>query len=150
MPENTRTQLEKLNRLYKQQHTFYHDLAVRFGLSDTAMWVLYAVCSSEKPASQYDLANAWYFPKQTVNSAIRALEKAGMISLLPVPGTRNRKNVLLTQTGSAFCAGTVIPLLQAEERALLRFSGEERRTFLLLMEKQLVFLNEEAEGIPAR
>mgnify|MGYP001377264948 CR=1 FL=1 len=149
MSDFAREQIETLNRLYKQQDEVYHGLAVRFGISDTALWVLYGICSSQGPVTQYDLANGWYFPKQTVNSAIAALEKAGMLSLVPLPGPRNRKQVLLTRAGSAFCSRTVVPLLQAEERAFLRFSRDERQAFLLLMGKQLAFLRQETEGIAA-
>lgn len=149
MSDSVRVQIEKINRLYKEQDELYHELAVRFGVSDTAMWVLYAICSAGEPAAQYDLANAWFFPKQTVNSAITRLEKDGLVRLEPLPGTRNRKNVLLTETGKAFCASSVIPLLEAEERSFLRLSEEERRTAVLLMEKQLAFLREETEGIAA-
>jgi len=143
MYDSAKTQIKKLNQLYKQQDELYHDFAVRFGVSDTALWILYSICSSEGPSTQYDLANAWFFPKQTVNSAIARLEKAGIISLVPLPGTRNRKNVVLTESGTAFCARTVIPLLDAEERALSRLNDAERQTFLGLMEKQFRCLKEE-------
>ena len=123
---------------------------MRFGISDTALWVLYAVCSSAEPPAQYDLANAWHFPKQTVNSAITGLERAGIIRLAAVPGTRNRKSVLLTETGRAFCAQTVIPLLEAEKRAFLRLSRDEWERFMLIMEKQIDCLAEEMEGIAAQ
>lgn len=147
MSNNAKAQIEKINRLYKQQDDLYHNLAVRFGLSDTAFWVLYAICSSKEPVTQYDLANSWFFPKQTVNSAITGLEKAGILSLVPLAGTRKSKNVLLTEAGSKFCAGTVLLVLKAERRAILRFTQEERAAFLLFMEKQLVFLKEETGRI---
>ena len=146
MSDRSQTQMQELNRLYKQQDELYHNLAVRFGISDTALWILYSICSSEKPATQYDFANAWFYPKQTVNSAIARLEKTGMLSLVPVPGTRNRKNVILTKDGEAFCARTVLPLLEAEERAFRRFSEAERQTFLRLMEEQFRYLREETAG----
>jgi len=140
---DTAKQMERINQLYKQQDELYHNLAAQFGISDTALWVLYAVCSSGTSHTQYDLANAWYFPKQTVNSAIAGLERAGIISLVPLPGTRNRKNVVLSEAGRTFCARTVIPLLQAEERTFLRFSEQERQVFFCLMEKQFRYLKEE-------
>ena len=147
MSNNAKAQIDKINRLYKQQGNLYHNLAVRFGLSDTAFWVLYALCSSKGPVTQYDLANGWFFPKQTVNSAITGLEKTGILSLMPLAGTSKSKNVLLTGAGSKFCAGTLMPVLNAERRAILRFTKEEREAFLLFMEKQLVFLKEETERI---
>lgn len=147
MSNNAKRQIEKLNRLYKQQDELYHSFAVRFGISDTAFWVLYAICSSDAPCTQYDLCNAWYFPKQTVNSAIAGLEKTGYLVLKPLPGTRNRKNAELTQAGKQFCERTIIPLLEAEKRTFLLFSEEEQNIFMAFMEKQIDYLIEETEGI---
>lgn len=147
MSDDAGIQMETLNQRYKELDELYHDLAVRFGLSDTALWVLYALCTAEKPYTQYDLCNAWRFPKQTVHSAIAKLEKLGYLTLHPVSGTRNRKEVSLTPAGGSFCAGTVLPLLEAEKRAYLRFSAEERETFLRLLEEQIAFLREETEEI---
>jgi len=147
MSDSAKTQIKKINQLYKQQDELYHNFAVRCRVSDTALWVLYSICSSEQPFTQYDLANTWFFPKQTVNSAITGLEKEGMIALVPLPGTRNRKNVLLTEAGRSFCERTVIPLLEAEERTYLQFSDDERQTFFALMEKQFRLLREALDGI---
>lgn len=41
----------------------------------------------------------WYFPRQTVNSAIMNLVKIGYIKLEQIQGARNSKAVILTEQG---------------------------------------------------
>lgn len=147
MSDKIRLQIEKLNRLYKAQDEVYHSVAVRFGLSDTALWVLYGLRTAEKLCTQYDLVSDWCVPKQTVNSAIAGLERAGYLRLEPMPGTRNRKTVLLTPAGEAFCARNIDFLIRAEERAFARFDGEEREEFLDLCERLVAGLKAETEGM---
>lgn len=143
MSAHTQSQINKLNKLYKAQNELYHKFAVHFGVADTALWVLYVIYSSETPRTQYDLAEEWCFPKQSVNSAISNLEKEGYIYLETVPGTRNRKNVILTEAGKAFCLHTVARLIEAENRAFSHFNEEERNLYITLFEKQIAYLKEE-------
>ena len=66
----------------KEQDAIYHRTAVEFGLSDSAMCVLYILADSEKAYTQQDICRISRFAKQTVNSAISALVKKTTILLL--------------------------------------------------------------------
>ena len=145
MGDTIQEQLEAVNRYYKEMDEIYHNLAGRVGLSDTSLWVLYALCASSQTYTQYDLCTEWFYPKQTVNSAINHLVRDGFIELEPIKGTRNRKAVHLTDAGKNFCKDTVLPLIQAEQRCFERFTAEERATLLLLQKKQLTFFKEETK-----
>ncbi len=145
MSEKIEKQLTILNQLYKEQDNIYRELAAHFELSDASFWVLYAICESDQIYSQHDLCNAWFYSKQTINSAINNLIKKGYIILKPIAGTRNRKSVELTQEGKAFCETSVIPLIHAECKSLMRFQEEDRTLFLSLFKQQLTFLEEEVE-----
>lgn len=145
MSEKVEKQLTILNQLYKKQDSIYHELAAYFNLSDASFWTLYAICESDQICSQHDLCNSWFYSKQTINSAINNLVKKGYIILKPIMGTRNRKSVELTQEGKAFCETSVIPLIHAECKSLMRFQEEDRKLFLSLFKQQLTFLEEEVE-----
>lgn len=147
MPENIRKQLELINQQHKETDAIYHNAAVRFGLSDCVLWILYALCESECEYTQNDLCNEWFYPKQTINSAINNLVKCGYVSLENIPGTRNSKNVRLTDEGKSFSEKNIQSLLRAEQKAFGRLSEQERRTFLELSEKHIGFLKEEVEKI---
>ena len=89
----------------------------------------------------------WYFPKQTVNSAIAGLVKTGYIRLEQIAGARNSKAVKLTEQGLDICKRLVNPLVHAELSALLKMSEEERRMFLELSDKQQRFLRAELDAV---
>ncbi|WP_320128632.1 MarR family transcriptional regulator [uncultured Sphaerochaeta sp.] len=147
MQKTIESQLTALNQLYKKQDTIYHNLALRFGLSDAAFWVLYAVYESDQTSSQYDLSNTWFYSKQTINSAVATLVKIGFVQLQKSTGARNRKVIVLTETGQAFCTKAVTPLMEAEYKAFAQFSKEEREQYLSVFQKMLDLLQIETQAL---
>lgn len=138
-------QIEALNQHLKETDAIYHSAAVRFGLSDSAFWILYAIADSRRTYTQNELCGAWSYSKQTVNSAIQSLIRQGYVRLEAVSGTRNSKTVRLTEAGRAFSEKTVQRLWEADQKAFGRLSAQERETFLKLSEKYLVLFREEAD-----
>ena len=63
------------------------------------------------------------------------------------PGPRNSKTVILTEFGEKYCREYVIPLYEAENRAVSRMTKEEQNMFLSLLEKRYEFLREEIEAL---
>lgn len=74
-------------------------------------------------------------PKQTINTAVAALQKKGVAFLSPIPGTRNKKNIAFTEFGRDFAEKTVGILRMAELDALAELSPEERELYIRLNEK---------------
>lgn len=67
-------QLELYNRLWKEQDDIWQKAARKSGLPRTSYWILYTiVVTAPAPLSQADLCEKWYFPRQTVNSAVKKL-----------------------------------------------------------------------------
>lgn len=144
---NIHEQWNQLNQLYKQQDDIYNGFASQFNISSSSLWVLYAVCESDQPITQSDLCNIWYFPKQTINSAIANLKKEELIVIHPTAENKRRKAIQLTEKGLALCKQTVIPLQEAELRSFSRFTDTERTQFLDLFNRQLEYLKEEATAL---
>lgn len=138
-------QIEALNQHLKETDAVYHNAAVRFGLSDSAFWILYAISDSRRTYTQNELCSDWSYSKQTVNSAIQSLVRQGYVELEAVSGTRNSKTVRLTEAGKAFSAKTVQRLWEADQKAFGRLSEQEREAFLTLSEKYLMLFREEAD-----
>lgn len=147
MSGENKGQMEILNQQYKAFDAIYHDVAVKFGLSDSVFWILYTLCEAEFEYTQNDLANQWHSPKQTVNSAINSLVKSGHVQLEIVPGTRNSKIIRLTDEGIHFTQKTIQPFLKAEKKAFERLSESDRRMYLDLSQKHLTYLKEEVDQI---
>lgn len=111
------------------------DAYKQFGISDSSLGVLYTLLDAEAPCSQYDLCSEWSIPKQTINTAVAALQKKGVAFLSPIPGTRNKKNIAFTEFGRDFAEKTVGILRMAELDALAELSPEERELYIRLNEK---------------
>lgn len=109
----------------KQFDALYRGVGTQLRLSDCAMWVLYFIGTADQPLSQQELIGKMMFPKQTINSAVMGLVRKGLVELKAVPGTRNRKTVLLTEAGKALAEETVLRIYRAELRAVEAL-GEER------------------------
>ena len=131
----------------KEQDFIYHNAAVKFGLSDTAMWVLYNVYESKDVITQQELCRQCFFAKQTVNTAIASLSQNGYVELKVIPGTRNQKKILLTEKGNALAEATIAPLIRAESRAYSALSNEELEAYLEMTTRLTVSLREETEKL---
>lgn len=133
--------------IYNKINDLYYPVAQKHGLSATALNLLYMICITDEPCTQNELAKALCIPKQTVNSAVSKLVKDGFVELTQRPGPRNSKTVCLTEHGKLQCQEFVIPIIQAEDRALARMSAEEQELFLSLYEKRYKYLKEEMERV---
>lgn len=139
--------LEKLrtfNQIYREMDIFYHNYAQSFGLSDAAFWILYSLTEQEKAFTQRELCTDWSFPPQTVNSALKALEKKGVIALEPVPGNRKNKWICFTPAGEALVAQVVRPLMETECAGFAALSREECALLLEITKKYAAFLKTNA------
>lgn len=135
-----------LNQIYKKQDDLYHDYAAHYGLSDTAFWILYSLCNTDEPITQNMLSEMWHFPKQSINSAVSSLVKAGYLHLEQMAVARNNKALRLTEAGKSFCQRAILSFYQLEDRVLLKMSEEERKQFLALITKQYELLNSEIQA----
>lgn len=143
-------QQREINQQTNEIDAIYHNVATYFGLSDSAFWVLYVLAEPGATAcSQNDLCNDWYFPKQTIHSAIQNLAERGYVRLEAAPDARNRKLVLLTDSGRQFVQQNVLVLYQAELRALDRMQPQERETYVALFQKHVALLREETDRMMA-
>ncbi|MBE5040151.1 MarR family winged helix-turn-helix transcriptional regulator [Ructibacterium gallinarum] len=132
------------NSIYKENDQLYHHLARHFGLSDCAFWILYILRETEKIYTQKEICNLLFLSKQTVNSALKKLEKNGYIVLSSNENNKKNKQILLTQTGEKLMQNTIDPILKIEEKAFARFSEKECNLFLNMYHQYLEFLKEEA------
>lgn len=117
--------LKEFNRVYKEADVIYHNYAKSCGLSDAAFWTLYSICEHNTPFTQKELCQAWSFPPQTVNSALKDLEKRGIVSLELVPNSRKNKWIKLTKAGIALTERTISPLMRMECESFGTLSDSE-------------------------
>ena len=70
--------IKEYNEIYKAYVREYHVFAIKIGLSDAALNILYELRVENRKMSQKELGEALSLSKQTVNSAIKTLETMGI------------------------------------------------------------------------
>ena len=130
MDSNVTQMLAEYTRLHSEMDGLYHTLAVRAGLSDSALDILYALCVLGDGCLQRDVCALSFTSKQTIHSSIRKLEQDGLLRLQP--GQGREVHIRLTPRGSRLIQEKVLPILDLERQAMACMSPEERESFLRL------------------
>ncbi len=123
------------DRLYRESDKLYHRLAAHCDLSETAYWVAYGIYMQGGSISVRDLIELCDMPKQSANSALKALENKGYVTLDFCEGSKKAKVATLTEAGRAFCDEKIRPANRAERRAFETLEPAEQSEFLRLVEK---------------
>lgn len=142
-----KAQLEKMNHQEKEIVAIYRRISSVIGMSESEFWVLYALFTIKGECTQQEISDFWFFPKQTVNTVITNLKKKGYVQLETIPGTRNKKNILLTEKGKDFGNKTVMLVYSAELKVLEKMEPEERIKCIEIMDKYIFYLNEEIDKL---
>lgn len=77
---NIRAFICRIEQQHKEQNSLYHAVAEKYGLSDTAMWVLYLVSEEGGELTQQDLCRQSCYANQTINTAVNILVKNDLAS----------------------------------------------------------------------
>ena len=62
-------------------NALYHEAAVKMGVSDSVQNILYVICEKGTQCLQSEISKLTGISRQTINSAIRSLEKEDIIYL---------------------------------------------------------------------
>lgn len=133
-------------RLDHQIDEFYHELAARLGLSDSAFQVLWSVAELGEGCTQRDVCRFFSVSKQTTHSAVRKLEREGILLLRP--GRGREVSISLTDKGRALVQEKVRPAMEAERTAARGLTPEEWACALALYRKWFGLFREAASRIP--
>lgn len=144
---NMKAKLIRFNQIYKEMDVLYHNYAKQLGLSDTAFWVLYCICERDATFTQRELCREWSFSPQTLNSALKDMEKRGLICLDPVPGNKKNKLLSLTADGKQLVATSILPLMQAEADSFCALNEAECEQMLSLTERYAAALRQGIETL---
>ena len=113
----------------------YHEAALKFGLSDSALRILYTICLDGDSCLLSEVVRFSAISKQTINSSLRKLEEDGLIYLEAAEG--NKKKVCLTEQGKALTAGSIIKIQVLENEIFSSWTEQERTTYIELTQKYL-------------
>ena len=136
-------QMKRFNLLMSEIDTAYHDAALRMGMSDSTMLVLYTLCSYGGECMLGDITSG--ASKQTVNSALRRLESEGIVYLKTFEG--RKKKVYHTEKGRKFSEDTVFQVIKAENEIFASWSDEEKNIYVGLTQRYLAEFKEKVKEL---
>lgn len=140
MSTTTSQSMKRFNHLTGEISAVYHMASLKLGLSDSACQILYTIYDSGGSCLLSDICRLTGMAKQTINSAIRNLEREGIVCLKAV--NFKFKMVLLTKRGLAYAEATAGRLIKAENEIFESWSSGEVKQYLALTERYLNDLKE--------
>ncbi len=127
--------LRRMNYMLSEINALYHEASCRLGVSDSIMMVLYSICCCGEGCMLSNIYKLSGTAKQTINSAIRKMEKDKLLYLENSGG--KAKRVFLTESGRELAEKTAMPLIAAENSILEGWSEHEADLYGELQKKYI-------------
>ncbi len=137
----------EVNNVYKKNCEVYYKLASHFGMTETMFDILYFVRENDGGYTQAQLCDSLYLRKQTVNSALKKLEKDGVIYLSQDSGNKKNKTIHYTEKGKELARQIVDPIFELEKRAFERLTPQEREGVLYYGRRHIDVLEDETKKL---
>lgn len=125
--------LYKLNCLAADLDALYHKAALKLGISDNILLVLYLLYANNGEKLLNDIRKEANMNKQTLNSSIRKLEIDGILVL--EQHDNKMKKVILTKKGIEFTEQNISRLYNTEIEILQNWDDEDIFKYIDLMKK---------------
>lgn len=135
-------QLRIFNQIYKEMDEMYHCYAKSCGLTDTTFWILYALWEQGEGCTQKELCRNWFYISQSVNSALKELEKQEIIELKFQKDNRKNKCIFFTEKGRAYVLEVIEPVMQAELKSFEKLGSDSCKVMIEQLRKNCTFLKE--------
>lgn len=145
MEKYTTEGMRRLNHLMSETDAAYHEAALRLGLSDSTMQILYTLCDRGGDCPLGEIRVLSGVSKQTLNSALRKLEEEGTVYLEGMDG--KRKRVCLTEQGKELAQRTVVRIMEIENGILDSWPREHVEQYLELTRKYLIMFREKTREL---
>ena len=114
------------NQLVKELDDIYKLYSKKSGLSDTVFWILYFIYERKEPYTQTE---------------------KNLVKLIPSKTNRKNKEIFLTEEGLLLARKVIVPLMEAETKALDALGEKEMHLFFSLMKKHTDIFKEEINHI---
>lgn len=127
--------LKLYSRIIRDIDLVYHNIAVKIGVSDSALHILYFLYTeySDRDCPIHEIYKNSCMPKQTVCSALKKLADKNIISI------PDEKTVVVTDDGRIYLENNIKPLFEIEKSIIGSWSDDELDCYIDL---NLRFLNQ--------
>lgn len=143
--EELRDSASAMNERYVTLDGLYHTLALRLGLSDSELWILYYLKDNDGCRPR-DICRAYHLPKQTVDSALKKLERQD--ALVREAKSPRDVRITLTSKGCKLVRERIFPICEAEATAIDALPAKERLALFKLLDEYCDHLREQFDTIP--
>lgn len=137
--------LRRFNRLIGEINAVYHDIASHFGLSDSAFQIIYTLYVEDGSCQLRDICSFSGLTKQTVNSALRNLERDEIVT--GEKSGSKQKIISLTAHGADLAEHTAARIIAAENEIFGSWTDDELKNYLHLTEEYLIAMRKSAGGL---
>lgn len=144
MKEVMRPEMMKINSLLGETDAVYHEAAVKLGISDSVMVILYLLSANGGVCAVSEFGKSG-LGKQTANSALRKLESENAVVLEAAGGLR--KNVRLTEKGKKLAKKTVLKIIAIENEIFDSWNEDDINKYIELNQKYLDQLREKVKKL---
>ena len=127
--------MKRFNYLSNEIDNAYHEAALKCGLSDSAMIILYTICNNGEECLLSDVTQLSGISKQTINSSIRRLEEDDVVYLETLG--RRKKKICLTDKGRVLVNDTVFKIIRIENEIFDSWTTEEQKLYIELTQRYL-------------
>lgn len=148
MKTKIQEELKKFNYLCSEIDAAYHEAAIKCGLSNSEMDILYTIHDQGEGCSQSSVCRLSGVSRQTIHSAIKKMEKNGWLFLEAGKGRLMR--IFLTEKGRSVMEEKLMPIVRAENEVFENWTEAEREEILRLTQKYLVDFQEKIHKIGGR
>ncbi len=122
--------LKKFNLIEKETNELSRVIANKYNLSESAFWILYEIRLNDSNLTQAELCKFSFLPKQTINSALKILEKQEILNLVTSANNKKNKKIILTNKGLELSKSIIDPVIEKEIAIFSSFAQNELDIFL--------------------
>lgn len=137
--------VKRFNCVVNEINEVYHDAAERMGISNSALNILYVICENGDRCLQSEIYKQTGISRQTINSAIRKLEKDGTVYL--EQGQGRNTIVCLTDAGKETADRKIRPIIRIEDEIFDEWTEQEARMYQDLTERYRDSLKEKLDDL---
>ncbi len=138
--------LKEYNITYYQTDNIYRLINKKLNIPFSYYQILYLLRSNTCLPYGKDIVKITGEPKQTINSAIKKLERDELI-ILSIDDNKKNKKIVLTKKGEEYCKKTIDLIIKAEINALTSINETDLKVFLDIGEKLKIETQKEFEKI---
>lgn len=134
---------KEINQILGNINAAYHEVCVKLGISDSEFDILYTLCDLGDGCNQSAIYKNSGQGKSTINSAIKKMERNGLIRI--EQGVGRNTLIFLTEAGKKLSVQTVEKIVEIENAIFHSWSKEDQDMFVGLNEKYLKDFREMTE-----